>query len=97
MLGQLWVLKEGAVAVEEGLLLKLTHILLLRPWVLLAPGGDVGWICRSFHGPLIFKMGLWSGQSEVSEKYCLDRKRTGSDYPRFLVVTSSYKVWFISV
>lgn len=38
---------------EGRLLLKLTHILLLRPWVLLS--GSVGWICRSFHRPLISK------------------------------------------
>lgn len=36
---------------------------------LLAPSGSVGWICRSFHRPLIFKMGLWSEQREVYDKY----------------------------
>lgn len=35
--------------------LKLTHISLLRPWVLRALSGSSGWICRSFHGPLILK------------------------------------------
>lgn len=93
VLGQSWVLKEGGGGGGGGgLLLKLTHILLLRPWVLPAPGGDVGWICRSFHGPLIFKMGLWSGQSEVNEKYWPVRERMGSHYQRFLVVTNGYKV-----
>lgn len=77
-----------------GLLLKLTHISLLRPWVLPGPGGGVGWICRSFHGPLIFKMGLWSGQSEVSEKYWPVRQRMGTK--RLLVVTNRNTVWVYS-
>lgn len=50
--------------------------------------GGVGWICRSFHGPLIFKMSLWSGQSEVSEKYWPVRERTvTSGYQRLPTVT----------
>lgn len=67
------------VVVDEGRLpLKLTHI---RPWVLPdRSGGGVGWICRSFRGPLIFRMGFWSGQSEGSEKYSPVRQRTGSSY-----------------
>lgn len=72
-----------------GVLLKLTHI---RPWVLPDPGGGgVGWICRSFHGQLIFKMGLWSGQREVSEKYWPVRRRSGNGYPPLPVVSSGYE------
>lgn len=37
------------------LALKLSHFLLLRPWVLPALGSSIRWICRSFHGPLILK------------------------------------------
>lgn len=89
------VLVEVLVVVEEvgwgGLLHKLTHISPLRPWVLPAPSGSVGWICRSFHGPLIFKMGLCSGQREVSEKYWPVRERTGSGYQRLPAVTSGYQ------
>ena len=77
--------------VKGGLLHKLTHISLLRPWVLPAPSGSAGWICRSFHGPLIFKMGLWSGQREVSEKYWPVRERTGSSYQRLPTVTNGYQ------
>lgn len=74
-----------------GLLHKLTHISPLRPWVLPAPSGSVGWICRSFHGPLIFKMGLCSGQREVSEKYWPVRERTGSGYQRLPADTNGYQ------
>lgn len=102
-LGPSWLLKQGGAGGGAGgggvgggggwggLLHKLTHISPLRPWVLPAPSGSVGWICRSFHGPLIFKMGLCSGQREVSEKYWPVRERTGSGYQRLPTDTSGYQ------
>lgn len=82
------------VVTVGGLPLKLTPISFLRPWVLLAPGGSsVGWICRSFHGPLIFKMGLWSGQWEVSRKYRPDREHLESGYQRLPMATRETPFW----
>lgn len=46
----------GSAGGAQGrLALKLSHFLLVRPWVLLAPSSSIRWICRSFHGPLILK------------------------------------------
>lgn len=53
--------------------LKLSHFALLRPWVLPAPSGSVGWICRSFHGPLILKWVCGQGRERWERNTGLSR------------------------
>lgn len=64
----LWLLKDSVT---------LINLLVLRLQALQWQWRGGGRICGSFHRPLTFKMGLWSGQSEVCDEHQLAIGRGG--------------------